>query len=98
MGEAMRNDQDLLKRFVGEGSEEAFAELVRRHLALVYNTALRQLGGDQHRAADASQIVFTALAQKAPALVRYPALGGWLYARSRHAALAIIRADQRRLV
>ncbi|HAB19223.1 MAG TPA: hypothetical protein PLX89_17100 [Verrucomicrobiota bacterium] len=37
------NDEELLKVYVGEGSQDAFAELVRRHVGLVYATALRQL-------------------------------------------------------
>lgn len=38
------SDSDLLDEFVREGSEAAFAELVRRHVDLVHSAALRQTG------------------------------------------------------
>ena len=36
------NDIELLRRYVFERSEAAFADLVRQHIALVYAAALRQ--------------------------------------------------------
>src|SRR5471032_665361 len=78
-------DPELLRRYADEKSEEAFAELVRRHLNLVYSVALRQVAGDTHLAEDVAQNVFTALARKAAALAGRPALSGWLY-RSTHFA------------
>jgi hypothetical protein len=44
------NDIKLLRRFVLEGSEAAFAELVRQHIALVYSAALWQTSADAHLA------------------------------------------------
>jgi len=43
----MTDDAELLRRYATDRSEAAFAELVRRHVDLVYSTALRQMGGDQ---------------------------------------------------
>ncbi|HWA26934.1 MAG TPA: sigma-70 family RNA polymerase sigma factor [Lacunisphaera sp.] len=89
------HDSDLLTRYT-QGSEAAFAELVRRHVDLVFGTALRQVGGDRHRAEDIVQQVFTDLAHKARTLTRHPTLAGWLYASTRYTALNTVRREQRR--
>jgi RNA polymerase sigma factor (sigma-70 family) len=92
----MVDDVELLRRYVENRSEDAFAELVRRHLNLVYSVALRQVGGDTHLAEDVVQVVFTALAQKATTLVHRPVLGGWLYRTAQFAAIDVVRTEQRR--
>jgi RNA polymerase sigma factor (sigma-70 family) len=89
-------DSELLRRFAEEHCEEAFAELVSRRLALVYSAALRQVGGDAHRAEDITQEVFIDLARKARSLSRHPALIGWLYTSTHFAAAKLIRSEQRR--
>src|SRR6185436_547244 len=55
----------LLARFATTSAEEFFAELVQRHLAMVYRTALRLTRGNTHLAEDVGQIVFADLARKA---------------------------------
>lgn len=92
----MLTDAELLRRYAEDKSEGAFAELVARHVDLVYSAALRQVGGDAHRAQDVAQVVFTALARKAPALTRHPVLTGWLYTATQHAAAKTIRGEARR--
>ena len=57
----MTPDSELLRRYAGTKSEEAFAELVRRHINLVHSAALRQVNGDAHLAQDVAQTVFTDL-------------------------------------
>src|ERR1035437_5562021 len=79
----MMSDSELLARFARSRSEDAFAELVRRHVNLVYSAALRQVGGDGHLAQDVAQTVFSDLARKAPALARRATLTGWLYTSAR---------------
>jgi len=37
----MTSDLDLLGQYTRENSQDAFAEIVRRHLDLVYSAALR---------------------------------------------------------
>ena len=92
----MENDAQLLRRYADEKSETAFAELVRRHLDLVYSAALRRLGGDAHHAADVAQQVFTTLARDGRKLSRHGVLTAWLYTATRNAAVDLIRAEQRR--
>jgi len=92
----MSDDAELLRRYTEENSEPAFAELVQRHLGLVYHAALRQVGGDAHQAQDVAQTVFTDLARKAGALARRPVLAGWLYTSTRYAAAQVVRGDRRR--
>src|SRR5688572_25665365 len=92
----MLTDTELLRHYADEKSESAFAELVSRHVDLVYSAAIRQVGGDAHRARDVTQIVFTTLARKAASLASHPVLAGWLYTTTQHAAARAIRTEMRR--
>ena len=82
----MTEDAQLLRQYIDNRSEEAFTELVRRHINLVYYAALRRVGGDGHLADDVTQSVFADLARKAPALKNRTVLTGWLYISTRFAA------------
>ncbi|HEY8993557.1 MAG TPA: TonB family protein [Lacunisphaera sp.] len=92
----MMDDAALLRRYVENRSEGDFAELVRRHLNLVYSAALRQVNGDAHLAQDVTQLVFTDLARKAAQLTGRPMLSGWLFTSTRFAAAKLVRGEQRR--
>lgn len=94
----MQDDAELLRRYAEARSEAAFAELVRRHLGLVYHAALRQCGGDPHRAEEVAQLVFTDLARKADSLARRPLLVAWLHTGVRYAASHLRRAEARRQI
>lgn len=59
---AMIPDADLLRQYATQRDEAAFAELVSRHLPLVFSIAVRQLNGSSDRAADVAQTVFAAVA------------------------------------
>jgi hypothetical protein len=54
------HDADLIREFVQDGSDTAFAELVQRHVDLVFSAARRQLG-DAHLAEEVTQSVFCLL-------------------------------------
>jgi RNA polymerase sigma factor (sigma-70 family) len=92
----MRSDGDLLRDYARSRSEEAFAELVSRHLDFVYSTALRMVGGDVHLAQDIAQGVFIDFARKAGLLGNQRSIEGWLYQATRYAAAKMVRSEQRR--
>lgn len=91
----MSTDAELLQRYARERDERAFAELVQRHLGVVYNAAFRRAGGRNHLAEEIAQKVFTDLARKASGLSHHPALTGWLHRSTRYAAIDAIRSEQR---
>lgn len=88
-------DMELLERYAHGDCEEAFAELVRRHLALVYSAAHRQLKSPE-LAEEVAQNVFTDLARQASHLKRDSALTAWLYQVTRRSAIDVIRRESRR--
>jgi RNA polymerase sigma factor (sigma-70 family) len=89
------NDHDLLGQFAREHSQEAFTDLVHRHLNLVYSAALRQVRSPQ-LAEEVSQSVFTELARNAAKLNPDTNLTAWLYQVARHAAIDVVRREARR--
>jgi RNA polymerase sigma factor (sigma-70 family) len=92
----MIDDAELLRQFAEAGSEEAFRQLVERHLGMVYNSANRQLGEYSHLAHDVTQTVFILLAEKAPSLLRHTSVVGWLYATTRYKVFKVLEAERRR--
>jgi RNA polymerase sigma factor (sigma-70 family) len=94
----MMDDATLLRRYAHDRSEDDFAELVRRHLNLVYSAALRQVNGDTHLAQDVAQLVFTDLARKAAKLADHRVLAGWLFTSTRFAAANLVRGERRRQI
>jgi len=91
------SDSSLLARYVQLGEEDAFAELIRRHLNLVYSAALRQLE-DLESAREVTQTVFLTVARKARKLQGHPTLTGWLYASTYKEAAHLRRSEHRRRV
>jgi RNA polymerase sigma factor (sigma-70 family) len=90
-----QTDQELLREYSARRSEAAFAELVRRHLDLVYSAALRMVC-DSHLAEDVTQGAFAALAQGASQLADRAVLSGWLHRTAQNLAANIVRTDVRR--
>ena len=92
----MEEDSSLLARFCVDGSQDAFTEIVKRHLDFVYSIGLRSVSGDGHLAKDVCQEVFTSLAKKAPSLRDRRSLSGWLYRATKYAASDIVRKERSR--
>ena len=88
------NDRELLQQYVRDGSEAPFAELVERHVGLVYSAALR-IVRDAHAAEDVTQQVFALLARKAHQLGAGAIVSAWLYRAARNIASETLRRDRR---
>src|ERR1035437_7874041 len=89
------NDAELLREFVRNHSDAAFAGLVKNHVNLVYSAALRMVR-DAALAEDVTQSCFSQLAQKAPTLREGNALPGWLYRVTHCQAANAVRSEQTR--
>ena len=89
------DDSALLRQFAENHSDEAFAELVKRHVNLVYSVALRQAGHPQN-AEEITQAVFIILAKKAAGLRHEKALSSWLFQATRFTAINFVRSEIRR--
>src|SRR5687767_7417129 len=88
-------DWQLIQQYLQSRSQDAFAELVRRHIGWVRAAALRQVR-DAHLADDVAQAVFLALAQQAHRLHEGAALSTWLFQVTRYAASTALRTESRR--
>lgn len=91
----MSDDAQLLKHYVRDHSEEAFAAIVHKHLNLVWGVA-RRITRDDDLARDVAQTVFTDLSRKAETLSPDVFLPGWLHRAAHCAACNHVRGTVRR--
>jgi RNA polymerase sigma factor (sigma-70 family) len=91
------SDLELLARYTRQQAEDAFAEIVRRHLDLVFSAALRQVRSPQ-LAEEVAQSAFTDLARQAHRLAPDTVLTAWLYQVTRRTAIDVVRREARRQV
>jgi len=89
------SDLELLRNYCRQGSEEAFATLVQRHVNLVYSVAYRHVG-IAAQAEEITQAVFVILARKAASLRPDTVLEGWLHETTRLTASSFRRGEHRR--
>lgn len=92
-------DPQLLREYAERRSQTAFAELVRRHVDLVFSVA-RRLLVDPHLAEDVTQNVFVVLAREAGTVAAKVESGvplsAWLHTTTRNQAVTVVRTEQRR--
>ena len=86
---------ELLRQYVLQNSEDAFAALVARHVNLVFSAALRKTGSTA-AAEEITQAVFIILARKAGRLGAGTVLSGWLYHTARLTTASYLRTQIRR--
>ena len=91
----MTSDLDLLGQYARNRAQDAFTEIVRRHVDLVYSAALRQVHSPQ-LAEEVAQSVFTDLARNAGKLKPDTVLTAWLYQVTRRTAIDVVRHESRR--
>jgi DNA-directed RNA polymerase specialized sigma24 family protein len=89
-------DRDLLRRFLTDRDEAAFAELVRRYGPAVWAACRRHLPTPD--AEDAFQATFLVFVRRAGRLTTHPAVGPWLYRVAMLTARNLARGNRRRSV
>ena len=90
-----RHDFERLQRFAQQGEQPAFTDVVRRHLDLVFATALRKLE-DPGAAQEVAQNVFTVLARKAWQFAPDDSLPAWLHKTTLLESKSWLRRELRR--
>lgn len=92
-----RSDRDLLRTFVVNHDQDAFAAVVTRHAPLVWGVCRRVLRHSQD-AEDVFQATFLILARRAGAIRWQSSVGGWLHTVAHRLAVrARKQAEQRRI-
>jgi RNA polymerase sigma factor (sigma-70 family) len=88
-------DGELLRTYIATSSEEAFAELVRRHIGWIHASA-RRLTADEHLADDVTQATFIVLAKTPPKAHPDAPLSAWLFQVLRNVGKSALRMKRRR--
>lgn len=104
--EGRESDGQLLRQFVAQRQESAFAGIMRRHARLVFGACLQVLGDaeDAEDAEDAFQATFFVLARRAASIRNTESLAAWLHrvavnvALTARSSVARRRSQQRQAV
>jgi RNA polymerase sigma factor (sigma-70 family) len=89
------SDPELLSQFLVTGSEEAFAEILRRYGAMVYGICRRRLRNPAD-VDDAWQATFLLLARKARTIRKQSSLASWLHGAARRIVVVAQRQARHR--
>ena len=87
-------DMQLLAEYAQSGRQDAFEQLVTRHIDWVYSVCLRGVK-DRHLAEDVTQAVFIILARKSKSLAPNTILRGWLFKAARFAVADALKKQNR---
>jgi RNA polymerase sigma factor (sigma-70 family) len=87
-------DRDLLRRFIHDGDEQAFARIVERHAALVMSVC-RRVVGQSADVDDAFQATFFALSRRPHSIYECRSLSGWLYSVAWRTSVRLVRLRNR---
>ena len=90
-----QSDFEWLQQFARVGNQNAFREIVRRHIDLVFATAMHKVG-DAGGAEEISQNVFGALARKAWQFAPDDSLPAWLHKTTLLESKSWLRGELRR--
>lgn len=90
-----QSDFEWLQQFARAGNQSAFREIVRRHIDLVFATAVRKVG-DAGGAEEISQNVFGVLARKSWQFAPDDSLPAWLHKTTLLESQAWQRGEMRR--
>src|ERR1035437_5466242 len=92
----MLSDWALLDRYAKDGNQQAFAELVERHVNVVYGAARRILGGPGKGEQDVVQAVFLLLSERAGRIKRQTAMAAWLFRATDYCCRNVKKEEMRR--
>lgn len=84
------SDRDLLRRFVQDADDDAFAGIVRRYHGLVMSVC-RRVTSRRADAEDAFQATFLALAHRPRSIRRAASLSSWLYVVAWRTSLRLVK-------
>jgi RNA polymerase sigma factor (sigma-70 family) len=88
------DDMQLLQQYAQTGRQDAFEQLVTRHIDWVYSVCLRGVK-DRHLAEDVTQAVFIILARKSKSMAPNTILRGWLFKAARFAVADALKKQNR---
>lgn len=83
-------DGDLLRRFIQDADQHAFAAIVRRYQGLVLTVCLRVIGNESD-ADDAFQATFISLARRPRQVQKSESVSSWLYTVAWRTSWKIVR-------